>query len=254
MTKRFESILGSSVAAALIWLASLGAANAITIRGSADPVFSGTYQNLYWTATIQFDLSATCLSSVGSGTGTGSLTVNASTSGACAVSGYSLVSDLTFNDPVPPATPTTTQTIPLLFPQSIPTITLDVSGGVVDSIGTTQIGASNLWNFTGSVQGQGYAWIQFFNTPANDSSTSSADLLLQFCTPVQLVQSPRRIDRFGTSSSNCGPEGCSPDLTLAKTSTRADVQVTQVPEPGPLALMGAAFAVGLLVRRRKQLH
>jgi hypothetical protein len=244
MSKRFESVFRSSIAVALIWLGGLGCANALTIRGSLAPVFSGSYTDLYWTAQIEFDVSAACLSSH-------SGPVDTATTADCAVSNYSLVADLKYTQPSPG---TITQTIPISFAQTIPDITLDIVGGVVQSIGTPQIGPSSQWNFSSPVQGQGYAWIQFFNSSAStdSGSMSSADLLLQFCTTPSPIVQETSAPLF--LSPECEVVGCSADPNQAQTSTRASVQVSQVPEPGSLWLMTAALAMGLFVPRRNRLR
>jgi hypothetical protein len=249
MTKRFASIVGSSVAAALIWLASVGSANAILVRGGIDPAFdllaSGQYaalSDLYWTAEIQFNVDANCLSPGNDVT--------------CVVSGLDVTGRLSSI-----STPSNFQDVTFFTSPGPNSYSLDLrvngSGqvtGVANDVSplTTNVpfgfAGANIPNLL-----NGNTWVQF-------DLAGDAQLIVALCEPLtqpdNYSRTHSRTNFFSTSSGECGPQATcvtSTDPTTGNSGTGFHaVTFTQVPEPGSLWLILAALSAGWLTLRPRR--
>ena len=241
MSKRFASIIGSSIAVALAWLASLGTANAILVRGSIDPPFdlsaTGIYAgltDLYWTADIQFDVGSACLTSLAS-----------SGPGNCLVSGLNVTGRLSSI-----STPANFQDVTFFTSPGVDSYLLDLavnSSGLVTGIANDASSATNVpfGYASANVPGglfKGNAWVQF-------TLDGDAQLMVTLCRPLETpkIYFPDNSDEGCDVSTSCV---ASTDPTTGSKGAGFDrVAFTQVPESGSLWLILAALSAGWLTLR-----
>jgi hypothetical protein len=230
-----RSFFGSCAAAAVMWFATAGSANAITVRGFVDPDFggdaTGELAGAYWTAEIQFsDADGSCVENDGPNQtcvfDPGSLVVT----GTLTEDGGSITAPLNF-----------------LFTGPVPTtININVVGGVVTAIDTGQLGPTA--QFTTDTL-QGFAWIDFGFGNSESIAPSLAELLIQLCPPTETFSSLSEFEDW----CHVSPDECSA-TSPQFTSDLAAVTIAQVPEPGMLWLLLAALPLGALMRRRSQMR
>ena len=219
MSKSYRSIIGSSLAAALLWLASTGSADAILVRGSIDPVFgtSGTLSGLYWTADVSFNVDGSCLAA-------------ATEDILCSISG--LTATGTVND----GTDGVMNVNYLATPSSPPTqmdLAVDANQQVI-GIGSAAIGFGTVG--LPALQTVANLWVQFFlpvfNTDGVITTPSQGELIATTCSTTIPTVEPSVV---------CTPAG---DPAAGMTSVPASVVITQVPEPSSLVLMLVALLTG----------
>ncbi|MDE2209637.1 MAG: PEP-CTERM sorting domain-containing protein [Betaproteobacteria bacterium] len=233
---------------ALVWLASLGTANAILVRGGIDPQFttSGDLVSLYWTAIIQFDVyDSTCLSP--------------GTHYTCPISNLSVKGKLQ-DKPSGPIVP-----VDFLSNYSPPPYSLSLAVDSYDQIigiGTGPIGYASV-DMRPSLD-IGNAWVQFFlpgSGPFSSSGLSTGTLIVQPCGTGSGTSEEDEVESQSAQNNENEDRGdacnASTDPTTESRLTSdvlGVVHITQVPEPGSLWLVLAAlFVAAPLLARRKQL-
>lgn len=233
---RWQAILRSGFAMAVLWGLGLGSANATLVRGSIDPTFggSGTLAGIYWTANISFNVDSSCLAA-------------ATQDISCAITG--LTATGTVDDGTDGTVPVNYLATPMSPPSSVD-LAVDASHNVI-GIGTMPIGFGTV-TFP-ALSEVANLWVQFylpvFNGDGVITTASQGDLIATLCTP-ELDYSLTFLDDWRCSSSGtCTP---STDPTTGDTSVRHDATIVTVPEPGSLWLIFAALAVMLpLVLQQK---
>lgn len=240
---------------ALLWLAGLGTASAILVRGGIEPQFStsGNLMDLYWTANIQFDIGSSCLSP--------------DTTVTCAISNLSVIGTLQYQ-------PTSGTPGPLFnvdflshdaSPPTLLSLAVDSSNQII-GIGSDAIGYAAV-DMRPSLD-LGNVWVQFFlpgqdsNFP--DSNVGTGGLIVQQCqSTVGANPSGTENDDITENQNAANNENEDDGLSLCDASTSPTggaassvigvLQITQVPEPGSVWLvLGALFVAAPLLTRRKQ--
>lgn len=252
MWGRIRSIVGPGLAVALVWLASLGTANAILVRGGIDPTFSttGALADLYWTALIQFDLAPSCLSP--------------SSTVICPISNLSVTGTLQYKPS--PGTPGPVLPVDFLSHDLSPptSLSLAVDGSdQIIGIGSDPLGYASV-DMRPSLD-IGNVWVQFF-LPGSDpnfphSTVGTGGLIVQQCTSGSSDANEEEDNESETAQENENEDGgdaCNAGTSPAgglTSSVLGVVNITQVPEPGSLWLvLGALFFAAPLLARRKPLR
>ena len=234
---------------ALVWLAGVGTANAILVRGSIDPQFSTsgtTLGDLYWTADIEFDVAAGCLKP-------GTVT--------CSVSSLQVSGTVQYKPSS--GTPGPVLKVDFLtFDPSPPTsLSLAVnSENTIVGIGSSAIGFDSV-DMRPPLD-IGNVWVQFFllGTDPNfpNATFASGGLIVQPCTggtdPDENRESATAEENENEDHESIGAcnASTSPDGGFAS-SVLGRVTIAQVPEPGSAWLViGALLAAVPLVTRRRQ--
>ncbi len=230
MRNKLRPILKCCAGVLLLWFGGFTAANAITIRGIADPMFTagGDFNGDIWSALVQFgDADASCVSGVNFTDPTGHI---------CAPDAGTLVMTGTLSDG------SSTVDLNFLFTGPAPSISITTLNGVATGIQTGVVGPTAEFNL-GS---QGFAWVDFeFGSHFDLSAPSGVQILLQSCRTSE--------EEFTWNSWE--DEGCTANVNNALRSTPDSVTVTQTtPEPGILWLVFSALSMGWLMRRRAQFH
>jgi MYXO-CTERM domain-containing protein len=228
MRSETRPIVKSCAAIALLWLAGLGTASAIVIRGSVDPIFDfgGSFGNIDWTATIQFsDADASCVSGLNATDPVGH---------PCLFDPGTLSVTGTLTD-------SSSDNAPLTFATSDSTpVSIRTSAGITTAIDTPALSLPAGTFFTlGSIHG--FATVDFSFGSGGDGPASIATMTLQQCS-LSSDDYSYSLDRWTTAA--CTPFGA------PSTSAAASVTVSQTPEPGVLWLALTAVAGVWLVRRR----
>lgn len=226
MRSESRLILKNCATIAMLWLAGLGTAGAIVIRGVTDPTFdgSGVFNGDTWTAEIQFtDSDASCVSGANFNVPNPPGVVCVPDLGTLSITG-------TLSDG------TNTATLDFLNVHPAPTISITTSNGVATAIQTGIVGASALFDLSGQ---QGFAWIDFeFGSTLELETPSVATISLQAC--------PSFVPDAWVDDVTC-----TANLDNATTSSADSVTVTQTtPEPGMLWLVFGALSAVWLMRRR----
>lgn len=229
MRNQIRLILKCCAGVLLLWFGGFTAANAITIRGVADPMFTvgGDFNGDTWSALVQFgDADASCVSGDNFTDLTGHV---------CTPDAGTLVMTGTLSDG--------SDTVNLNFLTGLaPSISITTLNGVATGIQTGVVGPTA--EFT--LGSQGFAWVDFeFGSHFDLSAPSGVEILLQSC---------GQSEEEYTLNSWEG-DGCIATAGNALRSTPDSVTVTQTtPEPGILWLVLGALSMGWLVRRRAQSH
>ena len=249
MWSRIKSIAAPSIGMALVWLAGVGTANAILVRGSIDPQFSTsgtTFADLYWTADIEFDIGAGCLVP--------------DTTVTCSVSNLQVNGTVQYKPSS--GTPGPVLNVDFLtFDASPPTslsLAVDSQNTIVgigsDAIGFDSVDMRPLLDI-------GNLWVQFFlpGTDPNfpDSTFSSGGLIVQPCiggtdpdenheSAIAEEHENDEQESIGTCNASTSPDGGLASSVLGR------VTITQVPEPASgWLVVGALLVAAPLVARRK---
>jgi hypothetical protein len=233
---------------ALLWLAGLGTANAILVRGSIDPQFStsGTLAELYWTADVVFDIGSGCLSPDSTVT--------------CAISNLGVTGTLQY---VPSSgTPGPVLNVDFLqYDPSPPTslnLAVDSQNSII-GIGSGVIGYAGV-DMRPSLD-IGNVWVQFFLPGSDpnfqDATFASGGLIVQPCIggtdpdEDRESQIAEEHENEGNESIGACNASASPDGALTS-SLLGRMTITQVPEPGSAWLVAGALLIAApLVARRK---
>jgi hypothetical protein len=225
-----SKMLKSCATILLLWVGGMSAANALIIKGKADPTFDGGggFDGITWNAEIQFtDSDASC--------------VSGTNANAPSPPGHGCLPDAGTLSITGSLSDGTNTAILNFLTGPDPSVSITTSGGVATAIQTGIVGPTAMFTL-GSLQG--FAWIDFeFGTNLDFESPSAVEISLQSCGTSSDIS-------YSYSYWHPAAE-CAPIFENAATSSPDSVTVTQTPEPGMLWLLalGAMTALGFTRRR-----
>lgn len=207
-----------SAAALALFLTATNAGASVVFRGAIDPIFGLGITGLSYSGEAFFNVADDCLNASQDGTHD----PNADTCGGLTL----LSASITLTNSVTLGTQTLTfWPDPFFFPPD-PITAYVIQNGTLGAVDTLHIG-EQIVDASPDVGYSGPLWLQLFHTGvAGDGLVGNATLF----------------------TGTCGIESCTEDGRQANTAT---VTITQVPEPGTLALLIVAIGAGWLVRRRQ---
>jgi hypothetical protein len=210
-------VFRTCAAGAFALLVSANASASVVFRGAIDPIFGLGITGLSYSGEAFFNVADDCLDVSQDGTHD----PNADTCGGLLL----LSASITLTNSVTLGTQTLTfWPDPSFFP-SDPITAYVIQNGTLGAVDTLHIG-EQIVDASPDVGYAGPLWLQLFHTgAAGDGLVGNATLFTGTC-----------------------PEGCFEDGRQANTAT---VTITQVPEPGTVALLMVAMTAGWIVRRRR---
>ena len=244
--KSLKSIRRAVLTAAASVLLFTGSAEAIIFHGNWDPAFGSAFPNLGFRGDADFDASAACLVTPGfvqDGVGGCNLTLLSASLelyNASLGSSAPTLQTLTFAPPAISPDPLTAAFVafnPLTGRNEVTGIsTIHAAGPVAGNLFGPQISTLSSSIYSGPL------WLEF---SLSNAGTSDAFIFTGTCTSGSYT--PKH---YGGGGGVGTTSGCVANTSLP--SNAAAITITQVPEPGTIALLLSAIGAGWLTRRLRK--